>query len=102
MSKSEKAIEILEAIHKHFDHEGQGVLYGDALILSDDTTIKDAIAQCLEPEQPDEPVIPRSQRKRIVHNRGIISGWIGTRKAVKQFADLEAAHRWFNENAQIQ
>ena len=95
MSKLEKAIEILEAIHKHFDHEGQGVLYGDALILSDDTTVKDAIAQCLGPEPPDEPVIPRSQQKRIAKNaRGKWGGFIGKRKVQDFGINEEAARQW--------
>lgn len=101
MSRLARAIEILETIHKHFDHEGQGVLYSDAQILEDDTSIKDAIAQCLGPEPVPAPVIPRRQQRRVVHYRGQISGWVGKSKVMK-FDTHEAAHKWLNENAQTQ
>jgi hypothetical protein len=48
MSRLQRALEILEAINEHFQEHGpvQAVLYGDAQILDDDTTIADAIADC--------------------------------------------------------
>jgi hypothetical protein len=49
MSRIRRAIEILEAINV-FYQQGDGMatpLYPGALILDDDTTIADAIAECL-------------------------------------------------------
>jgi hypothetical protein len=45
MSRTARAIEILEAINEHFKYDQ--VLNPGALILDDDSTIKEAIAQCL-------------------------------------------------------
>jgi len=49
MSKLARAIEILEVMNEYFQ-EGGNPIYADALLLEDDTTIKDAIANCLGKE----------------------------------------------------
>jgi hypothetical protein len=101
MSKYVRAIEILEAINEFFqEHDGQTVLYSDSQILSDDMSIKDAIAECLTPVKSEPPFIPHSQRRRIAFTPFTgWSGWIGPRK-VRVFArDEFEARRWLNENA---
>lgn len=83
----------MEALNEHFQtHEGQAVLYSDAQILDDDTTIKDAIADCLGTEDPElKKVIPHSKRYRISRNfLGEWSGWQGKRKLHKFNNEAEA------------
>ena len=46
MSRLARAIEILEAINEQF-YEGAECVYRDGLILSDDSNLADAIAECL-------------------------------------------------------
>lgn len=94
MSRLARAIEILEAINKHF-YEGADCVYRDGLILDDDATLADAIAECLEEPQPAEPVIPHSQRKHIGKNfYGDWVGFIGKRKAKDFGKQEEAARQW--------
>ncbi len=95
MSRLARAVEILEAINEYFqERDGQVALYSDAKILENDVTLKDAIAQCLGTEQPEEPVIPHSQRKRVSYNAHTgWSGWVGKRKAAS-FESEEAANQW--------
>ena len=113
MSRIRRAIEILEAINQHFQ-EGSDCVYRDGLILSDDSTLGNAIAECVGSEEVDEPVIPRSKRRRIsysVYTDGgqVInifqqrfhsgwSGWIGNRK-VSYFSSEETAREWLNEQS---
>lgn len=42
-----RAMEILIAINEHFN-EGSECVYRDGLILSDDSTLQDAIAECVD------------------------------------------------------
>src|SRR5690348_10155739 len=95
MSKLSRAIEILEAINEHFqEHDGQTVLYSDAQILDGETSIKDAIAECLGHEEVEAPIVPRSKRPRLNHNVfGGWSGWIGKRK-ILHFDNEEEAKKW--------
>lgn len=45
----QRALVILEAINEFFQEgDEQSALYSDALLLEDDMTIKDAIAECLD------------------------------------------------------
>lgn len=93
MSRLAKAIEILEAIKTHFD-EGADCVYRDGLILSDDSTLHDAITQCLGEETKVTPTIPK--RKNIGQNfYGKWVGFIGKNK-IEEFPDAAAAYRWLN------
>lgn len=92
-SRLARAIEILEAIKLHFD-EGADCVYRDGLILSDDSSLHDAIRDCLGEEQDQTPIVPRSQRRRVVHYRGEINGWIG--KVEKFGTNQEAAYKWLH------
>lgn len=100
MSRTARAIEILEAINQFFqEHDGQVVLYSDSQILDSEISIKDAIAECLgQNDDLPEIVIPRSQRRHIwKNNQGIWNGYIGKRR-VRQFgSDYEAAQSWLHE-----
>lgn len=95
MSRLAKAIEILEAIKTHFD-EGADCVYRDGLILSDDSTLHEAITDCLGEEEKTTPVIPHSKRKKVGKNfYGQWGGFIGKNK-VEEFSDEAAAWRWLN------
>jgi hypothetical protein len=94
MSRLARAIEILEAISAHFECDQELSPY--AQILEGDTSIKEAIADCLGPESPLRP-IPRSQRRRYVATPYGISGWTGKRKVVASFPDVESAVKWVEE-----
>jgi len=101
MSRIARAIEILEAINNHF-REGADCVYRDGLILSDNSTLADAIAECIgeaENQIAPVPIIPRSQRRKVVHYRGVISGWIGKRKVQIFGTDQVAAYKWLHEEA---
>ncbi len=96
MSRLARAIEILEVLNEYFQ-EGAEVLHADALLLEDDTRIKDAIADCIgEAENQIAPTIPNSRRKRIGKNfYGNWVGFIGKHK-VEDFGGSgeEAALQW--------
>jgi len=91
--------EILTAIKNHLD-EG-GVLHAGALILSDEETIQDAVSDALagmkEPEY--EPIVPRSQRRRLNQYMGRWSGWMGKRK-IRYFENEGEARAWLNSSEQ--
>jgi hypothetical protein len=95
MSRLARAIEILEAINEHFQADAVE-LYADAQILEGDTSIKDAISDCLGRERR-EPIIPHSKRRRVSYNQYTgWSGWLGKRK-VEKFLNAETAQQWLHE-----
>lgn len=99
MSRLERAVEILEAINKHFECDQELSPY--AQILDGDVNIKDAIADCLGREEEPEKVIPRSKRYRIsFHAIGGWSGWRGKRK-LRTFLTEEEARKWLNLSEQL-
>ncbi len=62
MGKLQRAVEILEALNDFFqEHDGQVMLYSDAQILKDNTSIKDAIAECVG-QKDDAPLTSHNQR----------------------------------------
>jgi hypothetical protein len=95
--RTTRAFEILKAIKAHFD-EGADCVYRDGLILSDESTLHEAIKDCLQ-EEETIPWIPRRLRKKIGKNYyGDWNGFEGKTK-VKEFGkDQEAAHKWLHEN----
>lgn len=96
MSRIARAIEILEAINTQF-HEGAKCVYRDGLILSDDSTLADAIAECIGEAENQIAPIPHSQRRKYAFSAYAgWSGWIGRRK-VAQFKTEEEARKWASE-----
>ncbi len=97
MSRLARAIQILKAINEHFQADAVE-LYADARIMDSDLSIKDEIAACIGTEEvAGPPIIPHSRRRKVVHWRGEISGWIGKRKVEKFGTDQEAAYKWLHE-----
>lgn len=100
MSRLARAVEILEAINKFYqEQDGMACpLYPGALILSNDTTIADAVRDCIgAKEAPVEPWVPHSKRRRWAYSfRYGYSGWIGKRK-IKKFSTYDEAVQWANE-----
>jgi hypothetical protein len=64
MSKLARAIEILEAINNFYNEGNQHALSGHALILDDDSTIADAIAECIGGNSESTSVLPVRLRRR--------------------------------------
>ncbi len=98
MSRLARAIEILEAINEQFN-EGAECVYRDGLILSDDSTLQDAVAECVgDTSEPLVPVIPHSQRRHYGKNwYGDFVGFIGDHKVIDFGDNKEAAIKWVNE-----
>lgn len=99
MSRLARAVEILEAINK-FYQEGDctAALSGYALILGDDITIAEAIAECVGTVNEKTEYIPRSKQRRwAFHFHSGYTGWIGKKKVKTFVGGREEAERWVNE-----
>lgn len=97
MSRLARAVEILEAINKHFQ-EGADCVYRDGLILSDDATLGDAVADCIGTEEEVKPTPHRSKRKVGENFYGNWVGFVGKQKLRDFGKDREAAFAWMNEH----
>lgn len=98
----EYVAKLIDALDSYFNESSFGeqrVLYSSAQLLDDETTVAEAIAKAkemmAEPES-EEPIVPRSQRRRIARNFcGNWVGFVGKRKVRDFGLNLAAAHRWY-------
>jgi hypothetical protein len=94
MSRLARAVEILEAINEHFKCDQELSPY--AQILDDEVgiSIKEAIAECLGPEECG-PIVPHRLRRSYGYNRFTHKwvGFLGERK-MTEFGTVEEVIKW--------
>ena len=106
-----RVIEILEVVNEFYQDSAGTSLHPEALLLEDDTTVRDAIAEalseCLAVERSAEvrvsevpKTVPKSERRH--YGRNYLGNWVGLvgKKLIRNFGPgeegSEAAIQWAN------